>query len=316
MLDMHRLLVLREFARHGTIAATAHTLGYTASAVSQQLSTLEREVGTPLLDRSARSAELTDAGRLLVEHAEKILSVVEAAEAALAASAGDVSGQVTVTAFPTAAVAFAPKLAAGVRPYRRLQLVLRQAAGAEGLRRVSAGDADVAIVERWSGGVPDTQGGRLQHYHLLRDPMVLAVPKRHPMADPAQPVELADLLADVWIVAPNGEPSREGVERLLAPAGGAPAAAWEFEGQGTILSLVARGMGIAAVPSLVLTLGTAGVRFRRVPDDAPVREIYAVARTASLRRPSVAFTLHVLTGAAQKVQQELGSLLGAVRDAS
>jgi DNA-binding transcriptional LysR family regulator len=312
MLDVQRLLVLREFARHGTIAATAQTLGYTASAVSQQLSTLEREVGAPLLDRSARSAELTDAGRLLVEHAEQILASVEAAESALAAIAGDVSGQVSVTAFPTAAVAFAPKLAAGTRAHRQLQLVLRQAAGAVGLGRVSAGDADIALVERWSGGAPDVHGGRLKHYHLLRDPLVLAVPKRHQIAAPHRPFDLPTLLDDAWIVAPNGEPSREGVERLLAPFGGPPVTAWEFEGQGTILSLVARGMGIAAVPSLALTLGTAGVRFRHLPDGGPVREIYAVARSASLRRPSVAYVLQVLTTAAHKVQQEILSLLGGV----
>lgn len=309
MLDLHRLLILREFARHGTIAATAQTLGYTASAVSQQLSNLEREAGAPLLDRSARSAELTDAGRLLVEHAEQILSTVEAAESALAASVEDVSGQVTVTAFPSAAVAFAPKLAAGIHPHPRLQLVLRQAAGAVGMARVSAGDADVALVESWTGAAPDPHGGRIQNYHLLRDPLVLAVPKRHPLADPEQPVDLPTLLNEAWIVAPHGEPSRDGVERLLAPYGGAPATAWEFEGQGTILSLVARGMGVAAVLSLALSLGTAGVRFRRLPLDAPVREVYAVARTASLRRPSVAFVLQVLTGAAGTVRSELETLL-------
>lgn len=309
MLDLHRLLVLREFARHGTIAATAQTLGYTASAVSQQLSALEREAGAPLLDRSARSAELTDAGQLLVEHAERILSTVEAAEAAMAASSGDVSGQVTVTAFPSAAVAFAPKLAAGIRAHPRLQLVLRQAAGAVGMARVSAGDADVALVESWAGRPPDPRGGRIQHYHLLRDPLVLAVPKRHPLADPRRPVDLPELLAEPWIVAPHGEPSREGVERLLAPYGGTPATAWEFEGQGTILSLVARGMGVAPVLSLALSLGTGGVRYRRLPPDTPVREVYAVARTASLRRPSVAFVLQVLTGAAGTVESELETLL-------
>lgn len=316
MLDLQRIRVLREFARHRTIAATAQTLGYTPSAISQQLSTLEREAGTPLLDRSARSAELTDAGRLLVDHADQILSSVEAAESALAASTEDISGQVTVTAFSTAAVAFAPKLAAGMRAHPKLQLVLRQAAGAVGMGRVSAGDADIALVERWSGGVPDTHGGRLKHYHLLRDPLVLAVSKRHPVADSSYPVDMWALLDEAWIVAPPGEHSREGVERLLAPYGGAPAAAWEFEGQGTILSLVARGIGIAAVPSLALTLGTAGVRFRRAPENAPVREIYAVARSASLNRPSVALTLRVLTAATAKVQEELTALLAQAPEES
>src|SRR5688572_9307072 len=111
MLDLRRLQLLHEFANHETIAATAARMGYTPSAVSQQLSTLEREVGVQLLDRTARSAELTDAGRLLVEHAEQILAMVEATESVLAAQNGAPSGLVTMTAFPTAAVAFAPALA-------------------------------------------------------------------------------------------------------------------------------------------------------------------------------------------------------------
>ena len=79
MLDLHRLRLLREFADRGTIAATAAALGYTASAVSQQLAALERETGTALLDRAARSVELTDAGRRLAVHAEIILAQAEAA---------------------------------------------------------------------------------------------------------------------------------------------------------------------------------------------------------------------------------------------
>src|SRR6202044_3643169 len=109
MLDTHRLRVLREFAERGTITATAAALGYTPSAVSQQLAALEREAGAILLDRTARAAELTDAGRRLVDHAERILALIEAAEADLSA-AGQPTGRVTVTAFPTAAVAFGPAL--------------------------------------------------------------------------------------------------------------------------------------------------------------------------------------------------------------
>ena len=86
MLDLHRLRLLREFADRGTIAATAAALGYTPSAVSQQLSALEREAGAALLDRAARSVELTDVGRQLAVHAEIILAQVEAAEADLSAS--------------------------------------------------------------------------------------------------------------------------------------------------------------------------------------------------------------------------------------
>src|SRR5687768_16128984 len=126
MLDLRRLALICEFARKGSIAATADSLGYSPSAVSQQLAALEREAGATLIDRTARSAELTDAGRRLVEHAERILAMVEATESDLSAQAGTPSGRVTVTAFPTAAVAFAPALARLLRRHTGLTLRMAQ----------------------------------------------------------------------------------------------------------------------------------------------------------------------------------------------
>ena len=149
MLDTHRLRLLREFAERGTISATAAALGYTPSAVSQQLAALERESGAVLLDRTARTAELTDAGRRLVEHAERILAMVEAAEADLS-SAGP-TGRVTVTAFPTAAVAFGPALVRRVRAHPGMSLLLRETQREEGLRLVRSGEVDVALIADWSG---------------------------------------------------------------------------------------------------------------------------------------------------------------------
>jgi DNA-binding transcriptional LysR family regulator len=309
MLDLRRLQILTEFAARGTIAATAQALGYTPSAVSQQLSALERQAGAALLDRTARSAELTDSGRLLAAHAEQILAMVEAAEAVLAAQTGVALGRVTVTAFPTAAVAFAPLLAESLRRHEAMQLVLRQAAENTGVRQVSAAEVDVALVDDWSGRRPDHAGGRLRHVHLLHDPMVLAVPAGHRLADPDRPVELRGLVDEAWIAAPQGEPSRAATDRLLADVGGAPAAAWEFEGLGTILSLVARGIGIAAVPALALIGGAPGLTFRRLPGAAPAREVYAVVRSASVRRPAVSATLRALEGAAAEVRGRLREVL-------
>ncbi|GAA3735941.1 DNA-binding transcriptional LysR family regulator [Spinactinospora alkalitolerans] len=311
MLDLRRLHLLNEFANQGTIAATAAALGYTPSAVSQQLSTLEREVGAPLLDRTARSAELTDAGRLLAEQAEQILAMVEAAESVLASQAGVALGRVTMTAFPTAAVAFAPSLAQRLGEHEGMQLVLRQTMEGTGTRLVSTAEVDVALVDDWSGRRPDSAAGKLRHYHLLHDPMVLAVPEEHPLADPDVEVDLRRLRDESWVTAPQGEPSRGATDRLLAEFGGAPAAAWEFEGLGTILSLVSRGIGIAAVPALALTAGTGGIAIRRLPHGAPVRDVYAVVRGGSVRRPAINATLQALYAAAQDVRRALGATPGA-----
>jgi DNA-binding transcriptional LysR family regulator len=139
MLDARRLRLLAEFAERGSIAATAAALGYTPSAVSQQLAALEREAGAALLDRTARSAELTDAGRRLAGHARRMLAMLEAAEAGLSAREQEPRGRVVVTAFPTAAAAFAPALARSLRVHRGLTLLFRQPQRAGGLRPVRSG---------------------------------------------------------------------------------------------------------------------------------------------------------------------------------
>jgi DNA-binding transcriptional LysR family regulator len=308
MLDTHRLRLLREFAERGTIAATAVALGYTPSAVSQQLAALERESGAVLLDRTARTAELTDAGRRLVEHAERILAMVEAAEADLS-SAGP-TGRVTVTAFPTAAVAFGPALVRRVRAHPGLSLLLRETDREEGLRLVRSGEVDVALIADWSGrltrpgpGKPEAEEetGVLRFYRLLRDPVVLVLPRGHPFADPAKPVDLDELRDEPWLAAPIGEPSRQAVDRLLVGAGGMPPAPWEFEGLSTILSLVARGIGIAALPRLTLAAGDRRVAVRELPGTAQARDVCAVARASSVRRPSVAVILSALDSAAERL---------------
>jgi DNA-binding transcriptional LysR family regulator len=320
MLDLHRLRLLKEFAERGTIAATAAALGYTPSAVSQQLAALEREAGTALLDRTARSAELTDAGLRLAVHAERILAQVEEAEADLSVQATEPSGRVSVAAFPTAAAAFAPALARSLRAHPGLTLLLRQTQRAEGLRQVSSAEVDVALIDDWSGGLagPGSAGAGsagagsagtgsagtgsslLRFYPLVRDPLVLVVPRGHRLADPAEPVDLRQLReTSRWMAAPAGEPSRQAVDLLLAGVGGAPPVPWEFEGLGTILSLVARGIGIAAVPRLALAAGDARVAVRELPEGSPAREVYAVARAASVRRPSVAVILTALHDGAQ-----------------
>jgi len=307
MLDPRRLRLLREFAERGTIAATAAALGYTPSAVSQQLAALEREAGAILLDRTARAAELTDAGRRLVEHAERILAMIEAAEADL--SLAGPAGRVTVTAFPTAAVAFGPALVRRVRAHPGLTQLLRETQREEGLRLVRTGEADVALVADWSGRQTSADSARpggtgaLRYYPLIRDPVVLVLPRGHPAADPARPVDLEKLRDEPWLAAPAGEPSRQAVDRLLASTGGVPQAPWEFEGLSTILSLVARGIGIAALPRLTLAAGDRRVAVRELAGPAQARDVYAVARASSVRRPSVAVILAALNAAVERLSR-------------
>src|SRR3954454_23912068 len=313
MLDLHRLRLLQEFAARGSIARTAAVLGYTPSAVSQQLAALEREAGTALLDRSARRAELTDAGRRLAVHAERILAMVEEAETDLSAEAEEPAGRVVATAFPSAAVAFAPALARSLRAHPKLTLVLRQTGADEGLRQVRSGEVDVAIVDDWTARLAEeVDGSILTCYHLIRDPLVLVLPRTHPAAagpaaaspaDLPAPVDLRALPHEAWLAAPAGEPSRLAVDRLLAAVGVTPPVLSEFEGMATIVSLAARGIGIAILPRLAVAAADRRVAVRDLPHGLDLaRDVYAVARTASVRRPSVAVIVTALRAAAKTMR--------------
>lgn len=138
VLETRRLALLRQFSLHGSITAVAAATGYSASAVSQQLAALEAEAGVALLERTARTATLTDAGRTLAAHAAIVLDAVEAAEAALAAEEGTLTGRVVVGAIPTAAAAWAPALVGLRRAHPGLEIVVRQHDPRQALERLRA----------------------------------------------------------------------------------------------------------------------------------------------------------------------------------
>jgi DNA-binding transcriptional LysR family regulator len=198
-------------------------------------------------------------------------------------------------------VAFAPALARSLRAHPRLTLVLRQTGAREGLRQVRSGGVDVAIVDDWTGRLADQDAGSiLTSCHLIRDELVLVLPRAHRAADPGEALDLRALRHEPWLAAPAGEASRHAVDRLLAAVGVAPPVLSEFEGMSTIVSLVARGIGIAILPRLAVAAAERRVAVRDLPHGLDLaRDVHAVARTASVRRPSVAVILNALRAAAR-----------------
>ena len=301
MLDLHRLQLLHHFAQQGSIAATAQALGYSPSAVSQQLSTLEREAGVALLDRTARSAELTILGRRLAGHAARVLDAVEQAEVDLAAHTGTPTGPVRIAAVPSAAVAFAPSLASLRIDHPGLEVVVRQAPPEDALARLRAREADVAIIDD-HGGLDTQSTSRLHRETLLEDPLVLVAGTGHPLAEEQGPVNLAEAAPGPWICAPRGEPSRTAFDHVLGTAGVRPGTVWEFEGLATIASLVGEGVGIAILPQLAIS---APHRDRLTTHALPrpaSRSILALTRTSSRMRPSIEATLTALRSAARQLR--------------
>lgn len=187
-----RLEVLQRFSVHGNITATATDLGYSPSAISQQLATLEREAGVALIERAARSASLTDAGRELARHAVIVLAAVEAADARMKARAGTVSGHVEVSCIPGLAVQLAPELAALQDLHPGLSLVARETESSVAASAVLDGGCDLAVVDNWSGRAILATSGLTSH-DLRREPIVVAVPSADPRARTPVPLTAAAL---------------------------------------------------------------------------------------------------------------------------
>src|SRR6185369_1871590 len=149
-LDVKRLRVLRELAERGTVAATAEALSFTPSAVSQQLSALEREAGVTLLEREGRRLALTDAGRTLVAHADAVLAQLERAEADLHAGAQEVTGTLRVAAFSSFARSVLPRVTAAIlRDHPRLDVHVRDAEPQDSVPLLRLGELDVVIAQRF-----------------------------------------------------------------------------------------------------------------------------------------------------------------------
>src|SRR5215213_438055 len=182
MLELRRLRLLSELRERGTIAAVADALQFTPSAVSQQLSILEREAGVRLLERAGRGVRLTDPALVLVEHAGALLERAAIAEADLAAAAATVTGRARIAAFQSVALHLAlPAMEALAREAPGLRCELAEAEPEQALPALALGDLDLVLGDEWHHQPLRLPTG-LQRHELLRDPVYAVLPARHPAA--------------------------------------------------------------------------------------------------------------------------------------
>jgi DNA-binding transcriptional LysR family regulator len=278
--DVQRLRAFSLVLDLGSISGAADVLGYTQSAVSQQLAALEREVGTPLVDRAQRPLRATRAGELLRPQVERVLAALGAAEAAVQDLRGGLR-RVRLAAFTSALSSFVP---AAVRDLRRahpdIVVQVLQLETQEAIERLRAGDADLAVVHHMPGvAVPETAG--LQRHRLLTDDLYVVLPNGHPLARGAA-VSVKDLEAEPLLLPRRGTPAgrfRSVVDQLCAHAGFEPRVAFEIDDLPAAQAFVAA--GIAVVPMHGLGLAT-------VPDGAtalPLVERPAGSRTVEALAP-------------------------------
>ncbi|WP_369167628.1 LysR family transcriptional regulator [Streptomyces sp. R28] len=299
MLNLERLRTLDALARHGSVSGAAEGLHITTSAVSQQMSKLEREVGQQLLAKNGRGVRLTDAGRLLAEHAARILSQVELAQSDLEAQRGKVVGELRLAAFPTGARGLFPAALSALRTaHPALRVRSCELEPESGIAGVIRGDLDLAVVLDWYNKPMALPEG-LVKAHILDDPADVAMPAGHRFAGRDE-VDLAEFAEDEWITWGEGEFCHEWLMFTLRSKGIEPLLGHRAPETHTQLALVAAGLGVCIAPLLGRHPMPAGVV--TVPLQQRVRRhVYVVWRADADRRPSIRAAVRALQEAGENV---------------
>jgi DNA-binding transcriptional LysR family regulator len=292
MLDVRRLRLLRELSRLGTIAAVAQAFSYTPSAVSQQLTALEREAGVPLLRRAGRGVVLTPAGADLAARTESVLALLEEASAALAAGRTDLTGELRIGAFTTAVRTLLPgALVALGTQYPRLELHVTELDPADAPDALRTAALDIALVHEYDY-VPAEPDPALDTEPLLTETIFLAS-----AALPAGDDDPVRRCRNVpWIVASPGTLCHLMAVRLCQAAGFTPKVRHHADDFATVLALVAAGQGVALVPELALADRPAAVELTALPARRRTRIAYragsgghpAISACAAALREAVA----------------------------
>ncbi|MEV0742667.1 LysR substrate-binding domain-containing protein [Streptomyces sp. NPDC050549] len=286
MFDLHRLRLLRELKHRGTLAAVAAALSYSPSAVSQQLSQLESEVGVPLLVPVGRRVRLTPQAEILVAHTEAVLKRLEEAEADIATSLTDLTGTLRIASFQTAALALVPTALTLLRDaHPRLRVEVTQAEPSEALPALLARDFDLVITEEYPGN-PHPRPAELEHEPLCEDPLRLATPRS--VGQDTGPMDALRALADhPWVMEHVGSPARHWATALCRTAGFEPDVRFESADLVLHLRLAELGHAAALLPDLAWNGRPPTVTLRQLPEGHRARSLFTAVRSGRGPHPAI-----------------------------
>jgi DNA-binding transcriptional LysR family regulator len=262
----------------------AEALHQSPSAISQQLSTLEREVGVQLLRRVGRGVQLTAQAEVLVDHTAVVLERLERAEADLYSSLKEASGTVRVAVFQSAALALLPQTLQWLgSAHPRLRVTMTQHEPEEALQKTWASEFDLVIAEQYPGHAAPRHP-ELDRVRLTTDSIRLAVPNTDRSVVDVQGVEDTRDLA--WVMEPRGAASRHWAEQACRSAGFEPDVRYETADLQAHLALIESGNAVALVPDLMTVRSRPNVRLISL-EGSPKRTIFTAARRASRGNPGI-----------------------------
>ncbi|WP_067688979.1 LysR substrate-binding domain-containing protein [Nocardia jejuensis] len=298
MYDIRRLILLRDLAEHITMTAVSELHGITTSAVSQQLRILEEEVGTVLTRKEGRVLRLTSAGRVLVDHTSRIIAALEEAESAVAATAEQITGVLTLATFRTAQTRLALPVAAQLREqYPRLRVRVVDLMPVDSVPAVRQQEVDLAISYAYSFRARDLPLG-LESEYLFSDPLVLLAPDA--LRERVRQHGLVAVRDADWITARDGAPSIASVLYACRESGFAPRIEHRSASFAAMAEMVEYGLGVTIVPQM--SVSPEHHRLIACPVAGGNRQVGVTYRRASLERPAVAAAIHALRTVAQPLR--------------
>jgi DNA-binding transcriptional LysR family regulator len=249
MLNPVHLRTLTTVIRTGSFADAARRLGYTGSAISQQIAALERAVKMPLFERDAHSIRPTPAGNFIAERASESLAALSSLEDDIRDIFQGATGRLRIGSFPTASQRLLPvMLAAYAHDHPDVEIALDEGEPAELVPQLQVAELDLALVFRYNL-VPHSWPRTLNHTPLFDEDLVLLLPKGHRLAD-AGPVPIGALAEETWISTREGTSGASNLQRMCAGAGFTPQVDYRSNNYEVIRNLVGTGLGIAFIPTL------------------------------------------------------------------
>lgn len=301
MPELKQLRVLRAIRTTGSFSAAADELDYTQPAVSKIVASLERELGTVLVDRETRPIRLTDAGEALARHADEVFERLLSAEAEVQAIAQLDAGKLSVGTFSSAGASFFVDALRELRAkHPGVQVSIAEGMPSELVGRLRAGELDLAIVFDFPQAGED-RGAGLETHHLLDDPFDVVLPAEHPLVK-SRRISYADLAEADWVLPDFGpeSPTMKIMSRECSAAGFEPRILFRVNDCDMTLAMVAAGEGISTLPRLMLPRDHPGVRIKPLAEGAPIRRIAAVRVPSRFLTPATGRFLAMLSSAAAR----------------
>ena len=277
--DLQRLRILRELAERRTLTAVADALGYSPSAISQQMAVLEREAGTALMQRAGRGVRLTDAGRLLADHAGLLLAAAEAARVDLAALSGDVRGTVRAGGVQSALRhLLIPTLADLLIEQPGIQLELTEIELEPAVAELRLGGLDLVVSDEYVAQ-PRPRPAGIRREVLLEEPLVVVLPVDHPRSQDQRPMSITSLRDEVWVASASGTGHHALVLAACRELGGFdPELRHRSNDADMQLEIVRTARAVALMPSLAVRLDDPTLAIRHVAGGTIARSLLLLTR--------------------------------------